>query len=106
MAGQSQYEMAHSMVIARGSILAFVVDLERVADRGTRESKVALLCYWMQVAHILTPDPSATRTLVVGTRKGRCKEGTLQILKDYLPKQLPLTGSANSLQFMDSGTVG
>lgn len=89
MAGQSQYEMAHSMVIARGSILVFVTDLERVADERTREDEVGLLCYWMQLAHVLVLNASRIRVLVVGTRKAKCcAEATVRILKDSLAKQL------------------
>lgn len=89
MAGQSRYEMAHSLVIARGSILLFVTDLTRVAEQETRKDEVGLLCYWMQLAHFLVPDPSRIRVLVVGTRKAQCDEKqTLKILKECLEKQL------------------
>lgn len=76
------------MVIARGSILVFVTDLERVADERTRVSEVEVLCYWMQLAHMLLPDSSRTRALVVGTRNSMCNEDTLRILMDCLTDQL------------------
>ncbi|CDF33637.1 Sel1-repeat containing protein [Chondrus crispus] len=89
MGGQSKYEMAHSLVIARGSILVFVTDLKRVADERTRISEVAVLCYWMQLAHFLVCDEAEVRVIIVGTRKSQCDEvATLRILKKSLGTQL------------------
>lgn len=44
MAGQSEYEMAHSMVIACGSTYTGICDVERVADESTWVSEVGLVC--------------------------------------------------------------
>ena len=69
MGGQNEYEMAHSLFLARADILLFVVNLKRVCKAETREDEVSKLCYWMQLAHMLVKDPSTVQVIIVGTHK-------------------------------------
>lgn len=91
MAGQMEYEMAHSLFIEQADIIIFVTDLARIWNEQTRQAEVKLLCHWMQIAYILLREPEKTTPVIVGTRRAECSIGVdilIRMLRRYLADEL------------------